>query len=212
VLRIDSTDGHFINTQRSKLNPQLFSTLRFGGIQGGYTFVKANDPIYPSKGFKWEANLKWTDQLTSTNEFLLRLSGAVTGYIPIGSIVMAHRTGISTITSKEYPFYQGPALDGNINLRGYWRTRFYGTTAFYQNTELRVKLGEANNHVLRGSLGLIAFYDNGRVWTPDESSTKWHTGYGGGLFFIAYNYVALNCTYGISHEAKVIQVKAGFFF
>jgi hypothetical protein len=59
---------------------------------------------------------------------------------------------------------------------------------------------------------LLAFFDNGRVWIPDESSNTWHIGYGGGIWFLPYNKIAFTASYGISKEDNLVNIKAGFFF
>ena len=37
--------------------------------------------------------------------------------------------------------------------------------------------------ILPGTLGTVGFFDVGRVWTTGESSSRWHKGYGGGLWY-----------------------------
>ncbi len=102
-------------------------------------------------------------------------------------------------------------LGGYVNLRGYDRERFSGKTIFYNNNELRW-VTNTKNYFFNGEIGLLAFYDDGRVWQPLERSNKWHTGYGGGLILIPFNKLVLTGTYCISEEAKFLQLKAGLFF
>jgi len=61
-------------------------------------------------------------------------------------------------------------------------------------------------------MGLLAFYDNGRVWQPGEISNTWHAGYGGGLILIPFNKVAFTGTYGRSKETTNIIVQTRVFF
>ena len=132
-------------------------------------------------------------------------------YIPFKGITLAHRTGGATIIG-DYEFYQANTLGGSENLRGYWRTRFTGRSSFYQNTDIRWKLAELKGYVLRGALGIYGFFDDGRVWVKDDDSDGLHTGYGGGIYFIPYNTLAINLSYGVSKEVNVFTIRAGFLF
>ncbi|MER3464170.1 MAG: hypothetical protein C4329_06900 [Chitinophagaceae bacterium] len=82
---------------------------------------------------------------------------------------------------------------------------------FYNNNELRWVF-DTRNFLFNGKMGLLAFFDEGRVWQPAEDSRKWHTGYGGGLIIIPFNKAALTATYCISEEDRLLQLKAGLFF
>ena len=60
---------------------------------------------------------------------------------------------------------------------------------------------------MNGKIGLNVFYDQGRVWNPNENSETWHTDYGAGLLLAPFNKLFANITYGISKEAKMINVR-----
>jgi len=90
-------------------------------------------------------------------------------------------------------------------------TQLFPETMFYNNNELRW-ITDTKNYFFNGEIGLLAFYDEGRIWQPFEKSNKWHTGYGGGLVLIPFNKVVLTGTYCTSEEGNFIQLKAGMFF
>ena len=69
---------------------------------------------------------------------------------------------------------------GNL-LRGYDLNRFAGDSSLVGNTELSVSLGRFNT-VLPLRYGLTGLADVGRVFVANESSSKWHAGYGGGIW------------------------------
>jgi hypothetical protein len=71
-------------------------------------------------------------------------------------------------------------LTGNL-LRGHDLNRFAGDAALVGNTELRAALGSYNS-ILPMRFGLLALADVGRVFLASESSSRWHTGAGGGLW------------------------------
>ncbi len=62
---------------------------------------------------------------------------------------------------------------------------------------------------MNGKAGLLVFVDDGRVWVPQEKSSVWHVGYGGGILVAPFNKVLFDVTYGISDEDKVIQLRLG---
>jgi len=49
---------------------------------------------------------------------------------------------------------------------------------------LRLNLFGFNQVLVPMKVGLLGFFNSGRVFQSGESSTKWHNGYGGGLFII----------------------------
>ena len=111
-----------------------------------------------------------------------------------------------------FPFYAASTLGGTTNLRGFRSTRFSGRTSFYTNAELRLELFSLKGTFLPGRLGVLGFVDNGRVWTDEESSDKWHQGYGGGLWYNIVEEIVLRFTYGESDESTYILSGIGFLF
>ncbi len=63
-----------------------------------------------------------------------------------------------------------------------------------------------------GTLGVVGFFDVGRVWTDGESSRQWHTGYGGGIWYNIAGEILFRATVGISREDTTFLFGAGFFF
>ena len=60
-------------------------------------------------------------------------------------------------------------------------------------------------------MGIFGFFDDGRIWLENDNSNKFHSAYGGGLFFLPYNAAALNLSYGISEESKILKFGLSFF-
>lgn len=64
-----------------------------------------------------------------------------------------------------------------------------------------------------GQLGVMGFFDEGRVFLDGETSNRWHHGYGGGLFFATpgrRNLVSLFV--GQSEGNTAYYLRAGFAF
>ena len=82
----------------------------------------------------------------------------------------------------------------------------------YGSAELRYKLFRLKSHFLPGDVGVLGFYDIGRVWKKGESSQKWHNSTGGGIYFVPFNMVMVSATLGISDEDKLFNFTLGTKF
>jgi len=116
----------------------------------------------------------------------------------------------------DFEFYQAASIGGpgpDANFRGFRRARFIGHTAFYQNTDLRLKLLTSSNPTLPFSLGLTAGFDHGRVWLEGEDSDQWHYSYGGSLWFSPFDLFVINggAYAGDGKEVRFL-VSGGYFF
>ena len=212
TVKLLKADDKFFVTSAAKLDSNIFSTNHFAGVNGDWNFFNAANEKYPTKGFHFTTSFSYLNNLDNTNRNLLKINGAATVYYTFAKkLTFAHRTGAGTIFG-DYEFYQANTLGSNENLRGFWRGRFAGRSNFYQNTELRYNMVDLKGYVIRGRLGVFGFFDDGRVWVKDESSSQLHTGYGGGIFLAPYNLYSFNVSYSTSKDANMIIVRAGFLF
>jgi hypothetical protein len=97
-----------------------------------------------------------------------------------------------------FPFYEaaflggslgfgaGRATEGDVILHGLRPQRYAGDAAVLGSAELRLLLARAFI-LVPGDLGMFGFGDVGRVYLQDESSRRWHRGFGGGLWFTSPN-------------------------
>ena len=90
--------------------------------------------------------------------------------------------------------------------------RFTGKSVFYNNVELRIKLFDFTSFITPGSFGLIGFNDIGRVWIPNEKSTTWHSGSGGGIYIIPADLIVVQGLVGFSDEGVYPYFSIGFRF
>ncbi|MEO6454005.1 MAG: hypothetical protein ABIN97_08040, partial [Ginsengibacter sp.] len=54
--------------------------------------------------------------------------------------------------------------------------------------------------------------DIGKVWLKDETSKKWHSSYGGGLYYAPFDLFFISATVGISPEDKLFYFSLGTKF
>src|SRR5207253_1796300 len=95
-------------------------------------------------------------------------------------------------------------------LRGYDRTRFAGDSSVVENAELDVAVGKFNA-ALPFRWGLTGLADVGRVLVAGESSSKWHTGYGGGLSLGVFA-AGVNLQFASAVKATVVHSDEGTSF
>lgn len=206
------TTGKYISSPGSGIDSSVFVAKYFGGANGKWHYTTTGSKLFPQKGFTIDAGFSFLQNLKESDRRVLRLAGSFSFYHTlVRKLTFAHRTGAST-NFGDYEFYQANTLGGSRNLRGWWRDRFAGTTAFFQNTELRYSFLDIRSYILRGQAGLFGFFDDGRVWVEEEKSSKFHLSFGGGLYFIPFNVVALSLYIGRSSEVTTFNVKGGLFF
>ncbi len=113
-----------------------------------------------------------------------KLKAEGTAYLPLPSMPysrLALRAGGEKIWG-DFPFYEAAYLGGSTSIRGYDKQRFAGDASLYANSELRLYLGTFK-FLVPVMFGPLAFVETGRVFYDGEDSDRWHTGYGGGLWF-----------------------------
>ncbi|WP_231426127.1 BamA/TamA family outer membrane protein [Pedobacter sp. Leaf250] len=115
------------------------------------------------------------------------------------NFILADRFG-GGVTIGQPAFYQALYLGGQGNLQGYRQFRFAGEHIFYNNLELRAKLGDLVSYVLPGQIGLLSFWDTGRVWKRNEASQTWHHGVGGGVYFAPASLTVVRFVMGHSSD------------
>ncbi len=111
-----------------------------------------------------------------------------------------------------FPFQEAAFVGGATTVRGFREHRFAGDAALYGNVELRLKLIQF--HLLTPiHLGVFGLADGGRVYLTGESSDKWHTATGGGIWFAFIKPTnTLSIAAARSVERTGIYVRAGFAF
>ena len=76
--------------------------------------------------------------------------------------------------------------------------RFAGDASVVGNAELLMSIGRFNS-VLPFRYGVTGLADVGRVFVANESSSKWHAGYGGGIWLGVF---ALGSTFQFASALK----------
>ena len=155
------------------------------GVAGGQlgAFVDRRDSrTFPRHGFAATARGSAFPPLGITESFG-GVEGLATGYLPVPiplETTLAARVGGRAALGNA-PLQYAAFLGGPGSLRGTPNQRYAGDASLFGGAELRTYLTRFN-FISRGDLGVIALADAGRVFVDGESSSSWHTGFGGGLW------------------------------
>lgn len=213
----EENNGKFVNeVQVNGLDPvTMYEPKSFLGAEFVLDINSKNNQVLPSRGFVLDAGVKRLYGLTPTANNLTQLRWDMSLFVslvPESPYVVATRFGWYHNIGK-YEFQQANYLSGTDNLRGYRRNRFAGRTMAFNNTEFRLRLGNFNTYLFPGSIGLLAFHDIGRVWVDGENSSRWHTGYGGGLWVAPIQRFVISALVARSKEESLLPyITFGFQF
>jgi hypothetical protein len=211
VSVLEDTD-RFVSKMYAPVRNNVFQTNNYTGIDLKYSFVLVNDSVVPTKGITFLADAAFKNNFME-KDFYQNYMARVQTYLPIVSkFSLAIRAGVATVGAdnedilNSAQFYEHATIGGPDNLRGYKRERFWGKTSFYNENELRF-ITNLHTHLMNAKFGMLAFFDDGRVWLPGETSNTLHTSFGGGILLAPFNAVSATVTYGISKEVKLIQIR-----
>lgn len=183
------------------------------GLVAGLTKDNRNSQLRPSKGGYFHANIGAYPGISEYAKSFAQANAEMAVYAGFAqdAIVLANRIG-GGMTFGHPAFYQSQFLGGQGNLRGFRQYRFAGDHSVFNNLELRARAAYVGNYILPGELGLVAFYDIGKVWASVRQSDRIQQGIGGGLYYIAANFAVLHVVVGHSREGWYPYFGMGFRF
>lgn len=213
--KVERTEGRFIDDlEANGLSEDIFLDQYVAGVNAGFIYDNRDNEDFPTRGILWHVNARRMFDLNAYSGNFTGLSSDLSLYLSFRKdprMILALRFGGGK-NWGDYPFYMAQGLGDKTSLRGFRANRFTGDAAFYQNTELRLKLFHLNTYLLNGNLGILGFNDVGRVWYGDEDSKKWHQGYGFGLWMTPYNMLTMNVSLNLSEEEEYINLRLSYLF
>jgi hypothetical protein len=97
-------------------------------------------------------------------------------------------------------------------VRGLPAQRYAGDGSAYGGADLYLPITKAFL-LVPGQIGLMGFYDIGRVFLDGEDSNRWHHGTGGGIFFTTPGrHSLLSVQYAWSEGDTAVYVRGGLAF
>jgi hypothetical protein len=198
--------NRFISDLYIPAHPGSIDIQHFVGGRATYDYTNVNDQLVPRSGIRFTTSAEYTANTNNENT-VKRISGLFGFIVPVGPLTLAVKTGGSTLWGQP-EFYQLNKIGGFNTLRGFLRYRFYGNTMLYNQNELQWNFN-VKSYIFNGKMGLLALFDNGRVWHPGENSNKWHTAVGGGLMIAPFKKISVTGVYAVSAEDKRFSVRIG---
>jgi hypothetical protein len=150
------------------------------------------------------------DVRTAFGEVHGQATAYLTARVPLRT-TLALRAGAKRVLGT-YPFSEAAFIGDAATTRLGRQNRYGGDAAAWGNAELRVRLGRVFV-LVPSDLGVFALGDAGRVWMEGESSDRWHTAVGGGLWLsLVRPGNVLSLTVAKSPERTALYLAAGFAY
>ena len=184
------------------------------GVDAGFHYDSRDGPRAPSRGLLVTVHGAWYPAALDVVKPFGTLGGEASTYLSAHmptEPTLALRVGGKRVWGT-FPFHEAAFIGGTTTVRGFREHRFAGDAAVYGNVELRFQLLQF--HFLTPvDFGAFALADGGRVYVSGESSDRWHTATGGGIWFAFIkrtNTVSIAAAHSV--ERTGIYVRAGFAF
>jgi hypothetical protein len=210
---VEESENRFINT--GIVDDRVFRTQNFTGLNLTYGFENYDNPANPTLGMKFAIGAGYTFNLNDTKRQVPQLDAAL-GFshrvLTTEKLVFATLLKSKILFSDDFEFYQMATIGGDSDLRGFRKERFSGKQSFFQTSDLRFEIGKLKNGILPLNYGILGGFDYGRVWIDGEDSDKWHTSYGGGLWFSGIDTLTAKLSYFQSSDGGRFAFGLGFAF
>ncbi len=210
--KIGSSDYLFVDNENIE---ELQKTDYFASVIGTYQYRSFDDPLNPTIGMLFDLNLGITDNLRENDRFFGFLNSRIGFY---NSLVKNRKLVLKTdITyqqnlGKKYEFYQSTQVGGSNGLRGFRDERFSGKSTLAGSADVRYSFPTFKVRLVPIQIGIYGGADLGRVWTPNESSSRWHNSQGGGLWINGSGGLNANLSAFNSKEGTRVVFGLGFDF
>lgn len=161
----------------------------------------------PTSGTRLYTEYKYgilTNQNNSDYHKLLGLAEGYTSFKLLLPLTFGVRTGGGYSTGP-VPFYNQFTLGQNTYLKGFRNNRFTGSSMLFLQSELRINLFGIDKILVPLKVGALGFFNTGKIIQKDESSKKWHNGYGFGIFIVPLREeFTFHTTFGFSGEESIL--------
>jgi hypothetical protein len=165
-----------------------YGSLGFGqaGVRMALALDRRDDASAPSRGFLISGEGSVYPAVWSVTDLFGQVRGFATAYLgaplPLAP-VLAVRAGGARVWGV-YPFHEAATIGGPDSVRGLPPQRYAGDASLYGNAELRLRLF-AHEGTMPVRAGVFGLADAGRVFLVGETSDRWHSGFGAGLWVSA---------------------------
>lgn len=212
----DDNEGRFINNTDQLHTYDSLTIAKdklFAGFNASFLKDNRNSKIMTTEGGYLKLDIQGLTGLNDYSKSFFQAKAEVAVYKSIwqNAVTLANRLGGGTTLGKT-TFYQALFLGGQNNLWGYRQYRFAGDHLFFNNFEARIKLAQIGSYILPGQLGLLGFYDIGKVWVDGLDNSSIHQGTGAGVYYAPARIALLQLVAGHSKEGWYPYFTMGFRF
>ena len=207
--------GRLIDNQLLFDSASTFSSKDYLGGKVRFDVNYLDNQLFPKRGFLWNTEFVATKNINNNGEDYTMLKTDMAIYANVtgnSTVTGVFRLGGGKIYSDNPEYFQLLTFGANNFIRGYRKNRYAGTSLAYFGSEARIKLFNSKSYLLPGEFGIMTLFDVGRVWYTGESSNKWHSAYGGGIYFAPFNLALISAVIGISPEDKLFNFTLGSKF
>ena len=166
-----------------------------------------NHSTFPTSGMRLFAEYESGVITNIDNSYYGKFLGFIEGYFSNPEVLpmtLGFRAGGGS-SFGDIPFYNQLTLGQNTYLKGYRNNRFTGTSMAFMQSVLRVHLFGFDKVLVPMKLGVLGFFNTGKIFQRDEESKKWHNGYGFGLFLIPLREdFTFHTIFGFSEEESLL--------
>lgn len=206
LYNIDRPTDRFINEVYKDSDP-VFDTKLFLDISLTYEMHRKLSALIPSFDFSITPGINWT--VSDVRRNFPYIKSKFSFEIACGDrLSLATEVQAALLFSNYYEFYQA----ASVELRGFRESRFIGKKSLYQHTDLRYDLGHLKNPFTPIQYGVFVGIDYGRVWYPNEDSSRWHTSYGGGWWLTLFKKYTGKFSYFASNDDARFFIGLGMGF
>ena len=193
-----------------------FGFNSFVGIRSLLDFDFTDNSLYPLDGSEFSLQLDARSSIDGELSGNISTKFAHYKTVDVGiKLTFAGSINYQQAVGKSN-FYHLSRLGSQTNFRGYTRNRFVDKYAFLYSGELRFNLGYVNTPLIRFYVGLIGYYNGGKVWAQrsDFLQNEWNNSIGGG-FFISPGWEQFAITYTVGRQDDDFtysKIQLGFDF
>jgi hypothetical protein len=165
------------------------------GVSARFRFDGTDRRALPRKGVIVTATGRLYPALADVTDTFGEVHGEARAFLATPNergITLALKAGGQKVFGT-HPFFESAFIGGKTpfsllepgggsSVRGLPAQRYAGDGSLYGGSELYLPITKAFL-LVPGQLGVMGFYDIGRVFLDGETSDRWHHGAGGGIFF-----------------------------
>ncbi|MDY7394957.1 metallophosphoesterase [Aureibaculum sp. 2210JD6-5] len=184
-IEIDNTEDRFITEFMPLSNEDFYSRRYFTGLEASYNYLSYDNKINPTRGMDFLLNIGGKTEIEDTKNTHVYINSHLGFYNALSrnrKLVLKSNVATQLRFGDEIPFYQAAQLGGRNGLRSFRAERFTGQNSFVANADVRYSFKSFKTKTLPLQIGVFGGFDLGRVWVENDSSKKWHNGYGGGFW------------------------------